>query len=394
LYPVEKQQQDYYNKFLNSLTKSAYTRKTYRIEFNYYLKDIGLTDPNSLITPELLNNTEKIRELEDNLINYISYLQDDKQYSYKYIGVRLSAIFHFYTINRLLINKAYICRFIKKGRKRIHKDSAYTQEQIHQILSVCNLRQRVIILLMASTGMRIGALHLLNLSHAQRVNIENQHIYKIIVYEGEDEEYYCFCSFECAKAVDEYLSYRERFGEKLKPDAPLIREEFDRNDLGEARRPKRMAEGSIGETVNSLLVAAGIKQHQHKKEGQAFKALLQPVQRCHGFRKFAITQMIKAKLDFDARQYLVGHRNRGLDEHYDRTTSDDRLTEYLKVIDLVTISPENRLRKQVADQEYTIQHKLTEKNRQIEEMMHKQERFEQLIQSLIDSGQLRPSNIK
>jgi hypothetical protein len=69
-----------------------------------------------------------------------------------------------------------------------------------------------------------------------------------------------FCSFECAKAIDEYLSYRERFGEKLKPDAPLIREEFDRKDLGEARRPKQMAEGSIGETVDSLLVAAGIKQ--------------------------------------------------------------------------------------------------------------------------------------
>ena len=110
--------------------------------------------------------------------------------------------------------------------------------------------------------------------------------------------------------------------EKLEPDAPLIREEFDRNDLGEARRPKQMAEGSIGETVDSLLVAAGIKQHQHKKEGQAFKTLLQPVQRCQGFRKFTITQMKLAIVEWGDREYLVGHHhNRGLDEHYDRTAS-------------------------------------------------------------------------
>jgi molecular chaperone DnaK (HSP70) len=62
----------------------------------------------------------------------------------------------------------------------------------------------------------------------------------------------------------------------------------------------------------------------------------------------------------------------------------------MKAMDLLTISPENRLRKQVAEQEYTIQHKLAEKDNQIKEMMDKQKQFEQLIQSLIDSGQLKP----
>ena len=60
----------------------------------------------------------------------------------------------------------------------------------------------------------------------------------------------------------------------------------------------------------------------------------------------------------------------------------------------MTINPENRLRKQVAEQEHTIQVQMVEKDKQIEEMMRKQEQFERLIQSLIDSGQLKPSNIK
>jgi hypothetical protein len=111
----------------------------------------------------------------------------------------------------------------------------------------------------------------------------------------------------------------------------------------------------------------------------------------HGFRKFANTQMIKAGVNYNAKEYLLGHRkNLGLDTSYDRTPEEDRLQEYLKAMDLLTISPENRLRLQVQEQEYTLQYKLTERDKQIEEMMRKQEQFEQLIQSLIDSGQLTP----
>jgi hypothetical protein len=113
----------------------------------------------------------------------------------------------------------------------------------------------------------------------------------------------------------------------------------------------------------------------------------------HGLRKFCITQMKNAKVDFNDREYLVDHKHsRGLDVNYDRTTEEDRLQEYLKAMDLLTISPENRLRKKVAEQEHTIQHELAEKDKQIEEMVQKQEQFEQLIQSLIDSGQLKPKN--
>jgi hypothetical protein len=41
------------------------------------------------------------------------------------------------------------------------------------------------------------------------------------------------------------------------------------------------------------------------------------------------------------------------------------------------------------DNEYTIKGKLEEKDKQIEALVKKQEHFEQLIQSLIDSGQLK-----
>jgi hypothetical protein len=58
--------------------------------------------------------------------------------------------------------------------------------------------------------------------------------------------------------------------------------------------------------------------------------------------------MKKAKVDFSDREYLVGHKvSRGLDVNYDRTDESDRLNEYLKAIDLLTINEENRLKTKV-----------------------------------------------
>ena len=114
-----------------------------------------------------------------------------------------------------------------------------------------------------------------------------------------------------------------------------------------------------------MLVRAGLKVVRSWKNRE-----LNEVMASHGFRKFCITQMKKAKVDFNDREALVGHRqSRGLDVNYDRTTEEERLAEYLKAMELLTISPENRLRKQVAEQDYTIQTRMKEKDEQIQKLM-------------------------
>jgi hypothetical protein len=61
-----------------------------------------------------------------------------------------------------------------------------------------------IILLMASSGLRVGAIPLLKLRHLEKIDS----IYKITVYEGANEQYYTFCTPECASFIDAYLQYR------------------------------------------------------------------------------------------------------------------------------------------------------------------------------------------
>src|SRR5215510_8697884 len=89
-----------------------------------------------------------------------------------------------------------------------------------------DLRDKVIVLLLCSTGMRIGALVDLTLSKLQKV--EKHDIYKIKVYEKSRFSYSCFCTPECTVAIDTYLEYRRQCGEQIKPETPLLRDQFDR----------------------------------------------------------------------------------------------------------------------------------------------------------------------
>ena len=47
-----------------------------------------------------------------------------------------------------------------------------------------------------------------------------------IVYEGSNEQYYTFCTPECACFIDSYLEYRTKNGEKINNDYYLIRDKF------------------------------------------------------------------------------------------------------------------------------------------------------------------------
>ena len=92
---------------------------------------------------------------------------------------------------------------------------------------------------------------------------------------------------------------------------------------------------------------------------------------------------------------FMGH-SIGLDDHYFKPGENDVLEEYLKAVDMLTINEEHRLKRKVdeltiktRDSEYIITAKLQEKDNQIHTLIKKQEQFEQLIQSLIDSGQLK-----
>jgi integrase len=249
-------------------------------------------------------------------------------------------------MNDVVLNWKKISNYLGENIK-LFKDRAYTTEEIQQLLTKADERMRVVILLLASTGMRIGAIPGLKLKHLTKIEHFGLPLYQITVYENTKDEYYCFCSPECATAIDSYIAYRERCYEKIGPESPLIREQFDRDNPDKARNPRHLPLNTLSFLIRELLITSGIRTVEHLIETKTTSGRFRKeVRTNHGFRKFATTNMIRAKINPEAREMLLGHFI-GLSGSYYRPDATEILMEYLKAVDLLTINEENRLRRKV-----------------------------------------------
>ena len=92
------------------------------------------------------------------------------------------------------------------------KDRAYTT----QLLPKADEKMGVVILLLASTGMRIGAIPDLKLKHLTK--IEQFSLYQITVYENTKDEYYCF-ALQSVLLLSTHTQHTEKDVEKIGPDS-------------------------------------------------------------------------------------------------------------------------------------------------------------------------------
>ena len=136
---------------------------------------------------------QSIKKLEGLIRDYIIYLREDRKLSPSTIMSYTSAIAHFYVMNDVTINWKKLKKF--KGKYRsVVEDVPYTRRQIKSLIDRAALRERCMILLMASAGLRRGALPGLRLKDLTR--IDKYDLYKITVYKKEQEQYTTFCTPE------------------------------------------------------------------------------------------------------------------------------------------------------------------------------------------------------
>jgi integrase len=331
-----------YKNFINAI-KSPATRTAYNVSIRRYLNHIKQKSMDDL----LLSNTNP-RHIESQIIDYIMSLRNSGV-SYATIQFLVAPIFTFYQLNDVILNRKKVSRYLGEY-KRVVKDGAYTTEQIQQMLQTADIRMRLIILLLSSTGARVGSLPGLVLGNLTK--LVDHGLYRIMFYEGSNNEYYTFTTNECASSVDKYLLYRQRCGEKIsfnettqrwEPDnAPLLRLQFDGEDVLQARNPRPMINRSVREALTMHLVRAGIREVEHLTAPDSPKRVRKPVSLSNGFRKHVISTFIQAGLNHEIRELLVDHSTM-LDQHYFRPTEDQVLAEYLKAEPLLTVDPAMRL---------------------------------------------------
>lgn len=278
------------------------------------------------------------------------------------------------------------------------------------MLEYSDLRAKIPILFMASSGMRLGGFQGLTDGCIKPIYDEKSGkllAAHVIVYKGTDEEYDTFISPEAYHAYEEYRNLRIKFGEDISKNSPILLRRFDISPDGKSAaidNTKPLALSTIAGILLTVALKAGIREVSENYHDRY------NIKIAHGFRKFFSTTLSSIKaadgsgrnaIDFIKKEWLLGHALTGihsLEENYNRNDRVKMLfEEYLKAVREVTISDEERLQVEVKKLQTdisnmkTVEVQLAAKDKEIRDLVKKQEKFELLIQSLIDSGQLKPS---
>jgi len=317
--------------FQNSI-KSPQTKRTYMILLQKYMDYVGKDKD-----PFFGDNSKLIQEC---IIDFIIKMKEQNK-TYSAIHNYVTPIISFYKINDIVLNTKKINKFLPEYVK-VKKDRPYTHDEISKLLEIADEKMRVVILLLASTGIRIGGIPSLMLRNLEEI----EDSYKVTVYENTNEEYITFTTPECKKAIDSYLGMRKSYGEKINGDSYLIREYFNNRDPNRIRKPHKLTVYTLEWKLMELAKRCLIRKIEHQTEGKYIASMRKDVAIAHGFRKFFATICERSKVDPEVRERLLGH-DIGLTLVYVKKSVEEIYEEYEKAIDNLTIDPANRLRKKI-----------------------------------------------
>jgi len=142
-----------YQNFIQSL-KSDYTKHEYKKALSRYLAHYNITPEKMLSLP--------IEEVENKLVDYLLFMKN-QDLSTSFINLNFCSLKHFYFMNNVRINKEKIGKFLGESKKK-YVDRGYFDTEIKNILDIADLRFKVVISVLASTGIRIGPLPSVRLS--------------------------------------------------------------------------------------------------------------------------------------------------------------------------------------------------------------------------------------
>ena len=284
--------------------------------------------------------------LQMNICDYIVFLRS-KNLASQSIAAYVAAIRKFLDMNDVIaLNWKKIHSFEPEAEQR-NEDRPYTNVEIATLLSKSSPRDRAIILLMASSGVRVGAIaYPLLLKDLQP--IDAHHIFKITVYRKSPSRYYTFCTPEARRELEAHLDWRRRLGEQLKDDSPVFRKSFDSPRI---QKPVPVTVSSISWNINNLLKQCGLRSFAPLTENQSIPKRTE-IMRCHGFRKFFETNAFKAGMNNMYIRRLMGQKSNLEDSylklsHSDLLEGDDRHIGYVGIMDSLTIDESQKLRREV-----------------------------------------------
>ena len=385
--------------------RSKHTLKQYKHGLFKFCKAINMTTEDLATRYSESSKTKKklsALELQNTIQDYVIVLKqrlNSGQIRPASVIAAVPPIRHFCEMNDILINFRKIGKLLPQNEDNA-KDQAYTRDQIKKMLQYTDIRSKIIILFLASSGMRIGGFA----DRYERSFLKDGDISPlcdpegkliaahVMVYRGTKDEYDAFITPEAYNAYVEYRNLRIKFGEKITPDSPVLIRRFE---ITPGKEPKidvaPISDRALDGLLSRLMFKAGIRVPSKHYNGRRYETKIS-----HGFRKFFKSTIadIRTKDGRSAvepltQEWLYGHALGGLmrtAENYDRRSRKQMLLDsYLLAVRALTISDEERLLVQVKKLEVdisnmkSVQSELSDKDTQMKAM---EERHRKEIQQL------------
>lgn len=346
------------NGIKSEATKVEYLKNLNRFKGFFKLKDYD----------SILGISEK--KLQEMVEDYVMDLKN--KISPNTIPTRIYPLQAFFEINDVdlkwsKIRRLFPAKVKKSGRK------AYTTEQIQEMLKFCpDIRNRAIILFMAASGCRVGALPYLKIKDI--TNIEDcKHV---VIYSGEIDEYSSFLTPEAATSFDRYLEKRKKDGEYLDEESPAFRKTYR---LG-IEKAKPVTNRTISEMMQRLLKTSRLRSN---KNGSRYETQLD-----HGLRKRFDTIMKQTdSMKLIHAEKMFGHSITSipLDETYADFSVESLFKEYKKAIPELTIDSTEKQKIEIQNlhsEKSDLQQKIEETEMQTDEIARQGQAIDYLLEEL------------
>ncbi|MDW0327191.1 MAG: hypothetical protein QN545_01000 [Nitrososphaeraceae archaeon] len=353
----EHRQHDAFSRFLYGI-KSDETRRSYvsKLEFffDFYKiegNDIREKSKNFLeYTKKGKNITQKVTDLVLNYMYFHIQRAQKKEISRGTIRNFYKPIKLFCEMNNVVLNWKIISKGLPRGTQNAN-DRIPTIDEILGVLKYPDRRIKPVLYTMISSGIRIGAWEWLKWKNVIPIYDDKKTVIvaKIIVYDGEPDQYFSFITPEAYWSLKEWMEFREKQGEKITKESYLMRDLWNTGKIFINSRESNLTKGTMG-NISIPKKASGNAIRQIFTRAWKIQDIRPPdndirrheFKSTHCFRKYFETHAMD-KMKLLNVKILMGH-DTGLQKSYYKPSEKDILEDYLKVIDLLTINEVNKLK--------------------------------------------------
>jgi len=339
--------------FENSI-HSKVTLKSYTYALHKFIEYFKLRDYDSLAEMQS-------KMLQEMIEDYVMYMKS-RSLSRSSINTPINALQLFCESNDVDIKWKKIRRMAPQQKKRTGK-KAYSTKDIQNMLKFePKLRNKVIIHILTSTGIRVGAIIDIKVGHLAKMP---DGCMAVTIYEGDIEEYTVFLTPEATEMLSLYLNKRKANGELLDNNSPLIREQY----FMAVSKAKPLSTRGIQATLERIVRRAGLRTGTHGER--------RDTQLGHGFRKrFNTVMKTTDGMNLVLAEKMLGHSIQSipLDETYLDATREKLFAEFKKAIPELTIDDSARKQAQL-DQKEKENSELQKKVNEIEQLKKEQQRM-------------------